>query len=66
MVRKCLIAKIPIIVSRGASSTFAIEMSEKTGVTIIGFARGEKMNIYSGADRIEETTLSGGLQGTNL
>jgi len=66
MVRKCLIAKIPIIVSRGASTTLAIEMAEKTGVAIIGFARGEKMNIYSGADRIEGIRSSGSLQGTSL
>jgi FdhD protein len=47
MVRKCLIANIPVIVSRGATTTLAVEIAEKTGLTVVGFARGKKMIIYS-------------------
>jgi FdhD protein len=53
MVRKCLITNIPIIVSRGATTTLAISMGEKSGLTIIGFVRGQKMNIYTGVERIK-------------
>jgi FdhD protein len=52
MVRKCLIANIPIIASRGATTTLAISMGEQSGLTIIGFVRGPKMNIYTGVERI--------------
>jgi FdhD protein len=52
MVRKCLIANIPIIASRGATTTLAIGMGEQSGLTIIGFVRGQKMNIYTGVERI--------------
>jgi FdhD protein len=52
MVRKCLIANIPIIASRGATTTLAISMGEQSGLTIIGFVRGEKMNIYTGVGRV--------------
>jgi FdhD protein len=52
MVRKCLIANIPLIVSRSATTTLSVEIAEKTGVTVIGFARGGKMNIYSQPQRI--------------
>ncbi len=52
MVRKCLIANIPIIASRGATTTLAISMGERSGLTIIGFVRGPKMNIYTGVERI--------------
>jgi FdhD protein len=52
MVRKCLIAGIPIIVSRGATTTLAVEIAEKTGLAVVGFARGGKMNIYSHPQRI--------------
>jgi FdhD protein len=52
MVRKCLIANIPIIASRGATTTLAISMGEQSGLTIIGFVRGQKMNIYTGVERI--------------
>ena len=52
MVRKCLIANIPVIVSRGATTTLAVEIAEKTGLAVIGFARGGKLNIYSHPERI--------------
>lgn len=52
MVRKCLVANIPVVVSRGATTSLAIEVASKTGLTVIGFARGEKMNIYTGAGRV--------------
>ena len=55
MVRKCLIANIPIIASRGATTTLAIRMGEQSGLTIIGFVRGQKMNIYTGARKRSET-----------
>ena len=55
MVRKCLIANIPIIVSRGATTTLAVEIAEKTGLTVVGFARGGKMVIYTHTTRIEGT-----------
>jgi FdhD protein len=53
MVRKCLIANIPIIVSRGATTSLAVEVARKTGLTVIGFARGGTMNIYANPERIE-------------
>lgn len=52
MVRKCLVANIPVIASRGATTTLAISMGEKAGLTIVGFVRSQKMNIYTGAERI--------------
>jgi FdhD protein len=52
MARKCLIAGIPIIVSRGATTTLAVQIAEETGITIIGFARGAKMNIYTHPERL--------------
>jgi FdhD protein len=52
MVRKCLIAGIPVIASRGATTTLAVEIAEKTGLAVVGFARGGKLNIYSHPERI--------------
>lgn len=52
MIRKCLIANIPIIASRGATTTLAIRLGEQSGLTILGFVRGQKMNVYTGAERI--------------
>lgn len=54
MVRKCLMANIPIIASRGATTTLAITIGELSGLTLIGFVRGRKMNIYTGAKRVRD------------
>lgn len=52
MVRKCLVANIPVIISRSATTTLSIEIAKKTGLTIVGFVRAGKMNIYSCPQRI--------------
>jgi FdhD protein len=53
MVRKCLVANIPIIASRGATTTLAISIGKQAGLTIIGFVRSQKMNIYTGVERVK-------------
>ena len=52
MVRKCLVANIPVIVSRGATTTTAVEAAKAGGLTIVGFVRSRKMNIYTGYERV--------------
>lgn len=37
----------PVLVSRSAPTSLAVEMAEKLKITLIGFVRGEKMNIYT-------------------
>jgi len=61
MVRKCLIANIPMIISRSATTTLAVEIAEKTGITIVGFVRAGKMNIYSQPQRITGTEAVSGM-----
>jgi Uncharacterized protein required for formate dehydrogenase activity len=56
MVRKCLVANIPVIVSRGATTTAAVEAAEAGGLTIVGFVRSRKMNIYTRPDRVAGAT----------
>lgn len=45
-------AHIPIIVSHSAPTDLAIGMGKNIKMTIIGFARGNRMNIYTGHHRI--------------
>jgi FdhD protein len=53
MVRKCLIANIPVMVSRGATTTLAVTIAEQTGVCIVGFIRSTKMIIYTHPERVQ-------------
>ena len=47
MALKCSVANIPVVASRGATTSLAIELAEKTGLCIVGFVRGERMNVYT-------------------
>lgn len=40
-------SKVTIIVSRSAPTSLAVKNALKLGITLVGFARGSKMNIYS-------------------
>ncbi len=53
MAMKCSTAGIPIIVSRGATTSLALKIAERTGLTIIGFVRGRRMNLYSNRQRLK-------------
>jgi len=44
---------MPIIISRSAPTNQAIKLARDMGITLVGFARGNRMNIYSGAERIK-------------
>lgn len=43
---------IPLIASLSSALNSGVEVAKKTGVTIIGFVRGQRMNIYSYPERI--------------
>jgi len=52
MMQKALAAGIPIVAAISAPTTLAVEFARENNQTLIGFLRGETMNIYSGAERI--------------
>ncbi|AET65705.1 formate dehydrogenase accessory sulfurtransferase FdhD [Methanothrix harundinacea] len=43
---------VPIVASKGAVTTLAVEMAEDWGMTLVGFARQGRMNVYTGRDRV--------------
>ncbi|KQC13685.1 MAG: hypothetical protein APR56_04965 [Methanosaeta sp. SDB] len=43
---------VPLVASKGAVTTLAVEMAEKRGMTLVGFARKMRMNVYVGRDRV--------------
>jgi len=49
---KAIYSKIPIVISTSAVTNLAIESADKYGITLIGFARQRRFNIYSHRERI--------------
>lgn len=45
-------AGLPIVVSRSAPTDLAVREAEKLGITLVGFLRGKRGNVYAGAGRI--------------
>lgn len=52
MVRKCVRAGIPVIVSRAASTDKGIATAAAAGITLIGFSRGDRFTIYTHPGRV--------------
>lgn len=54
MVAKAVMHTIPIVVSRTASTCLGVQIADKYGITLVGFARKQNMNIYTHDRRIVE------------
>ncbi|HEY8762567.1 MAG TPA: formate dehydrogenase accessory sulfurtransferase FdhD [Solirubrobacteraceae bacterium] len=52
LVQKAAVAGAPILVGVGAPSSLAISVAEDRGLTLCGFARGERVNVYTHPERI--------------
>jgi len=53
MVEKALRMGVSLLISRSAPTTLAIDLAVRTGLTLVGFARGNSMIVYAGRERID-------------
>jgi FdhD protein len=53
LVQKALMAGIPIIAAVGAPSSLAVQLANENNMTLIGFLKNKRFNIYSSFERIE-------------
>jgi FdhD protein len=52
LVQKAVVAGAPILVGVGAPTSLAVELAVDRDLTLAGFARGDRVNIYAGARRV--------------
>ena len=55
ILQKALAARVPIVCAVSAPSSLAVEFAQASGQTLVGFLRGQQMNVYSRPSRIRFT-----------
>jgi len=52
IMQKCLTAGVPIVCAISAPSSLAVDVAREFEMTLVGFLRGGRFNVYAGADRV--------------
>ena len=52
ILQKCLMAGVPVLGAVSAPSSLAVAVAQEFGITLVGFLRGERFNVYAGLERI--------------
>ncbi|MEU7529132.1 formate dehydrogenase accessory sulfurtransferase FdhD [Saccharothrix sp. NPDC042600] len=52
LVQKAAMAGVPVLAAVSAPSSLAVELADEQGVTLVGFLRGDSMNVYAHHERV--------------
>ena len=57
LTQKAVLAGLPMLAAVSAPSSLAVELAQQAGLTLVGFVRGETMNVYAHPGRIVDSGL---------
>ena len=58
LTQKAVMAGIPLLAAVSAPSTLAVDLARETGLTLVGFSRGQSFNCYSAAEHITQAAAA--------
>ncbi len=64
IMQKALIAGIPMVAAVSGPTSLAVDVAREANMTLVGFLRGERCNVYAGSERIESDIPNNTLHST--
>jgi FdhD protein len=52
IVSKAVACRVPMLASRSAVTSLGVKLARRFGLTLVGFLRGRRMNVYTGYERV--------------
>jgi FdhD protein len=57
LTQKAVLAGIPLLAAVSAPSSLAVDLAHQAGLTLVGFVRGQTMNIYTHPERVRNPAV---------